>query len=285
MTQADRIRQFVLDRYVAPARAKGRAEITVRAGDVHQAMGLANAMPAVCSAIGSNKFEQLARVTPISRRGPANGANVFLHFRLAPEPTKSQVRLAPEPTKNEASRTALSFGLQARERIKRFFTRTPKLQPEIALAQPQASGAPSALDLTNAIVLISCVRSKLDHRAPARSLYTSAWFCKARDLVEASGARWFLLSALYGLVAPNTPIDPYDHTLNTVGVADRRKWADGVLAKLIPEIGNERRIVILAGQRYREFLIEPLRHRGLQVDVPMERLRQGEQLAWLSEVE
>jgi hypothetical protein len=50
MTQAHRIRQFVLDHFIAPARAGGRSEVVVRAGDVHRATGLANAMPAVCSA-------------------------------------------------------------------------------------------------------------------------------------------------------------------------------------------------------------------------------------------
>ena len=61
MTQAEKIRQFALDHYVAPARARGQAVITIRAGDVHREMNLANAMPAVCSAIGSNKFEQIPR--------------------------------------------------------------------------------------------------------------------------------------------------------------------------------------------------------------------------------
>jgi hypothetical protein len=50
MTQANRIRQFALDYFVTPDRAKGLSEITIRAGDVHQAMSLANAMPAVYSA-------------------------------------------------------------------------------------------------------------------------------------------------------------------------------------------------------------------------------------------
>jgi hypothetical protein len=36
MTQAERIRQFALDHYVAPARAEGYGMITIRAGDVHQ---------------------------------------------------------------------------------------------------------------------------------------------------------------------------------------------------------------------------------------------------------
>src|SRR6266436_6338901 len=90
MTQADRIRQFTLDHYVARARAEGRSEITIRAGDVHQAMGLANAMPAVCSAIGSNKFLELARATLVKWIGPANGANVYLHFSLTAGPMPKQ---------------------------------------------------------------------------------------------------------------------------------------------------------------------------------------------------
>jgi hypothetical protein len=268
MTQADRIRQYVLDHYVAPARAKGRAEITIRAGDVHQEMGLANRMPAVCSAIDSNKFNQLARVIPIGRRGPANGANVFFQFRLG-------------PTKPAVSQGNVSFGQQAKENIRRFFQ---TLKPEVksVATGPGEARRPSDVDLTNAIVLVSCVSTKLDHPAPARSLYTSALFCKARDLVEASGARWFVLSSLYGLVAPDTEIAPYDYTLNSLGVVERRKWADKVLAKLIPKIADERRVVMFAGQRYREFLVDPLRRRGIAVDVPMEHLRQGEQLAWLS---
>jgi hypothetical protein len=69
-------------------------------------------------------------------------------------------------------------------------------------------GPPAArLDLTGAVVLVSCVKSKRSHRAPARLLYTSAWFQKVRDIVEASDARWFILSARYGLVAPDAEIE------------------------------------------------------------------------------
>lgn len=38
---------------------------------------------------------------------------------------------------------------------------------------------------------------------------------------------------------------------------------------------------ILAGDRYREFLTPMLQARGVQVDVPMQGLRIGEQLRWL----
>ncbi len=248
MTQADKIRRFALDHYV-PARAKGLAVVTIRAGDIHREMKLANAMRAVCSAIGSNKFELIAGVRSISKTGPANGANVYFEFGLSAEPFPTPVA----PVQNAPTRTP-----------------TP----------PRHEGG---LDLDDALVLVACFKSKRARSAPARSLYTSAWFCKVRDLVEASGARWFILSTLYGLVRPDAEIAPYDHTLNTLGVADRRAWANKVLEKLLPKIADVKRVVMFAGNRYREFLVEPLERQGIEVEVPMEHLMQGEQLRWLSE--
>jgi hypothetical protein len=157
-------------------------------------MGLENAMPAVCSAIGSKKFQEFAHVTLIKQIGPANGANVYFHFSLTDGP--------------------------------------PPRQPTISRPQPAFTPAQTedTLNLANSIVLVSCVKSKLPHAAPARSLYTSTWFRKTKGIVERSGARWFILSALYGLVAPDAEIAPYDYTLNALGVAERRDWANKVLA-------------------------------------------------------
>ena len=249
MIQANRIRQFVRDHYIAPARAAGHAEITIRAGDVHRDMSLTNAMPAVCSAIGSRKFDEFAGVTRSALTGPANGANVYFTFDLRASPLSHRTM---------------------------FRRREP-------VGRPVPSPPRKELDFRNAVVLVSCVKSKLSHSAPARALYTSAWFRKVRDIVEASGARWFVLSSRYGLVAPDVEIAPYDYTLNTVGVAQRRHWATDVLDKLLPEMGRERRVVMFAGHRYREFLIEPLRQHGIEIEVPMANLTRGEQLAWLSE--
>ena len=102
----------------------------------------------------------------------------------------------------------------------------PAQEPEHRRVQSWPRGR---LDLGGAVVLVSCVKSKRPHPSPARLLYTSAWFQKARTPVQASGARWFVLSSRYGLVAPDTEIAPYDYTLNTLGVAERRAWASAVL--------------------------------------------------------
>ena len=140
----------------------------------------------------------------------------------------------------------------------------------------------ASLDLTDALVLVSCVRRKLSEPAPARLLYRSEWFNKVRTLVETQKADWLILSALYGVVAPDTCIAPYEKTLNSAGVAERRAWAEKVRRQLAPSVIGRRRVVIFAGQRYREFLVPALLNDGYQVDVPMANLRIGEQLAWLA---
>jgi hypothetical protein len=140
----------------------------------------------------------------------------------------------------------------------------------------------ASLDLKDALVLVSCVSQKLSEPAPARLLYRSQWFIKVRTLVETQKADWLILSALYGVVAPDTNIAPYEKTLNSAGVAERRAWAVNVRRQLAPSLLGRQRVVIFAGQRYREFLVPALLSDGYEVDVPMANLRIGEQLAWLT---
>jgi hypothetical protein len=140
----------------------------------------------------------------------------------------------------------------------------------------------ASLDLKDALVLVSCVSQKLAEPAPARLLYRSQWFIKVRTLVETRKADWLILSALYGVVAPDTVIAPYEKTLNSAGVAERRAWAENVRRQLAPSLLGRRRVVIFAGQRYREFLEPALLSDGYEVDVPMANLGIGEQLAWLT---
>ena len=78
-------------------------------------------------------------------------------------------------------------------------------------------------DSSRAIYLVSCVGQKLKTPAPARDLYTSVWFRKARSYVESTGLPWSVLSAKHGVVHPDEVIAPYDLTLNSMKVADRRQ--------------------------------------------------------------
>lgn len=252
MTQAGEIRRFVMEQWLEPARKRGDQCLMIRAGDVHKAMGLANAYPAVCSVLGSNRFAVEAGVKATGRDGPANGANAYFTFNLRPTepPLSCRPRSAERPTRTVIRR--------------------------------QNEKGNVALNWTDALVLISCVKSKRAHKATASNLYISPQFVMSRELAEAQGAQFMILSARYGLVEPEREIEPYDFTLNALGVDERRRWAAEVLKDLLPAASAKGRVVFLAGARYREFLIEPLRRNGVDVEVPMEGLRQGEQLAWLA---
>ncbi|MEN3976915.1 DUF6884 domain-containing protein [Emcibacter sp. SYSU 3D8] len=255
MSQADQIRAYVIKQIADPVRAAGKLRFSVRAGDVHHATGLSNAMPNVCSAIGSKKFETAAGVRLVHRVGPHAGPNAKFEFEFTEPPTRTS---APPANAGGADNQHLrGLGRGAR-----------------AEATP--------VDFTDAVCLISCVKTKQPKAAPARELYISSLFLKARDLVEAHGSPWYVLSALYGLVPPHEVIQPYDLTLNKQGIAYRKDWARKVLQDLMPRLNGHTRLIFFAGQRYREFLVSPLRQAGFEVCVPMIGLRQGEQLAWLS---
>lgn len=129
--------------------------------------------------------------------------------------------------------------------------------------------------------LVSCVGQKADSARKAKDLYLSDWFVKARRYVEQAHSPWFILSAEFGLVHPEKVIPPYERTLNHMGVAERRAWAQRVIAQMDRELPPSNGIVVLAGQRYRGFLMDYLRSRTKQVRIPLEGLRIGEQLSWL----
>lgn len=133
------------------------------------------------------------------------------------------------------------------------------------------------------VYLVSCVSKKRAQECAARDLYVSALFCKARRYAEASGCPWYILSAEYGLVSPDQIVAPYERTLNTMAVADRRAWAERVAVQLAAAVPDLARVVFLAGERYREFLAQHLIRRGVVVSIPMEGLRIGEQLSWLGQ--
>jgi hypothetical protein len=89
-----------------------------------------------------------------------------------------------------------------------------------------------------------------------------------------------ILSAKYGLLHLDEHVEPYEVTLNQMREHERRKWAERVLGQLRKYADLDRdRFTILAGQRYREFLVPSLRN----VCVPMQGMRNGKQLRYLKE--
>ena len=137
--------------------------------------------------------------------------------------------------------------------------------------------------MAKTVALVACVGKKADRPKPAGVLYESDWFRKASTYAISISDAWYILSAKYGLVAPDTVIAPYDQTLNKMPVRERRAWAKRVLQDLAAILEPGDRVAILAGQRYRADLVNPIRHMGCHVQIPMEGLKIGEQLRWLKQ--
>ena len=134
-------------------------------------------------------------------------------------------------------------------------------------------------------VYVGCGTSKRPGLRPAADKYDSTYFALKRAYAETHDD-WYILSAKYGLIKPETLIDDYD-----VSVGDGifpGQWHDRVRASINchPDRVATDCIEVLAGKRY----VEPIRDLldGLLCDVvyPFEKGEFngiGEQMAWLKE--
>jgi 5-methylcytosine-specific restriction protein B len=82
MSHADDVREYCIAKYVEPARENKQKYVKIRSGDVHNALNYQNRYPLVCAALGTDRFEQLARVSRVAIDGPLNGANTEFTFKL-----------------------------------------------------------------------------------------------------------------------------------------------------------------------------------------------------------
>jgi hypothetical protein len=81
MKQADQIRMYARERYVAPARAHYENRFSIKMGDVVRGMKLVLAYtPAVCSALKTKQFLQENALRLISKTGPPSGQTTTVTY-------------------------------------------------------------------------------------------------------------------------------------------------------------------------------------------------------------
>ncbi len=112
-----------------------------------------------------------------------------------------------------------------------------------------------------------------------KDIYASDWFQSALTYAKSlKSDAIYVLSAKHGLLGLNDEIAPYELTLKNMHVAEKKAWADRVVAQLVSVSDLQHdHFVILAGKNYRMYLVPHLAH----YEVPMEGLRFGEQLQFL----
>lgn len=153
--------------------------------------------------------------------------------------------------------------------------------PPVHVPAGTPSHRPAARRTPGRIVLVGCSRSKAPAPAPARDLFQGLGFRRARAHAVASGAPWFVVSAKYGLLAPDDVVGPYDVYLPDRSARYRAAWGEWVVAQL-----GERQalggasIEMHASEAYSAPLRDPLRRLGASLHEPLAGPRQGERLAW-----
>jgi len=133
------------------------------------------------------------------------------------------------------------------------------------------------------VVLISCSKSKLTKKAPARDLYTGTLFKRAVSWAERKGYRWYVVSALHGLVQPNRELDPYDFTLKQLRTRERESWAHMVVAAgLTKYVSRGSHAILIIPQLYRRYIEAELVKASITFENPVEHLAIGQQIRWLT---
>lgn len=96
-SQADDIRDYVLENYITPARERGDANVTVVVGPLNNEMGLYMAWPNICQALDGKKFQELADVPPPMSEGPKKSTTRKYTFILT-EGDNMVAQAKPTPT-------------------------------------------------------------------------------------------------------------------------------------------------------------------------------------------
>jgi hypothetical protein len=83
LKDADRIRQYVLEKYIEPAREAGEDTVEVLVSDVNRALELNQAWPNICQALAGKMFQDLADVPPPERIGADQSSATVFRFQLS----------------------------------------------------------------------------------------------------------------------------------------------------------------------------------------------------------
>lgn len=124
----------------------------------------------------------------------------------------------------------------------------------LAEQRPRTGGHVNALDdweiedPERTLVLVACSASKLDHRAPARQLYTSDLFKRSVRWAESWELTWRVLSALHGILEPGRMTMPYDYRLGGNPVEDNR--VAGLVRKQLGDDTAFEHYIVLGGVDY-----------------------------------
>lgn len=107
------------------------------------------------------------------------------------------------------------------------------------------------------IILVAFGTKKADHACKAKEMSLSPLFTRAMEYARRQNPdRIYILSGKYGLLNPETVVEPYDPSYNKKNQEERKIWSRHVLAGLTNDGVDLQKdeFVFLVGKKHYQFL-------------------------------
>lgn len=129
--------------------------------------------------------------------------------------------------------------------------------------------------------LLATARKKSHHPAPVTEFYVSPLFKKSVRYARQVYDRIYFYNAKDGLLLPDRIMHPYDVSIRTFSIRQRRIWGIQVIRALSDyENLDDVSLYLHGGKIYRAYLEPELKRLGLLYSVPLEGMSIGRQLQW-----
>jgi len=125
------------------------------------------------------------------------------------------------------------------------------------------------------IGLIACSKTKAKKRCKASEMYTGAMFQLSVRLMEKWKCPYMIISAKYGLIDPDTIINPYELKMTDLTMPQREEMAKKINAGLKSRLRKDEIVLCLMGIEYMLFA------RDIPVLMPMVGMGIGRRLQFL----
>lgn len=131
------------------------------------------------------------------------------------------------------------------------------------------------------IGLLATARKKSRTAEPVITFYQSPLFRKSVQYALKQYEHIYFYNAKDGLLMPEQIMEPYDVSIKTFSLPEKKRWAHDVIQTLNKyESPGKAKIFLHGGLVYRKFLEPELKNFGFAYVVPLKGLGIGEQLVW-----
>lgn len=135
--------------------------------------------------------------------------------------------------------------------------------------------------MTPTHILVGCGAVKLSRPAPASELYIGSLTRSAMQHARTSGQRWGIVSAHYGLLAPDDVVDPYERRLPPRSKLDARlALAQRIHITLAEWRWPRGTLELHMGDDYVDVVRYVAATGDWHITAPLAGLQVGERLAW-----